>query len=421
MNRRVSLLLLACFFLASVSASAPQIAASSHASLKRYRILSTVGRVTAWEPFSTNWVEVTAGMELWESTLVQIHKGGTFSFELASSEALRGIQGEAIQVKLGTPIVVRLNEDITRQLDLGSYFIPNLPNSRSKLDDAAKNPIYQSITEAWQRFAAIAVSQGLPLEGLMPDLASSESALALRAKRMTLLTPANGSTVLVEKVPATVRVMWEEVTDPDVTYEVRLWRLDEPRPGPLALTQIDHHFITVPREGPYFVQVTTADGKYQSEPAQIFVSLPIAGRINKEVSVAGLASLPIPLLLPPDGFIYQTKTFPAPIAFEWDLNIEGETEPVFNFTVTDVNKKPLVQTKVNGRRFVARFARPGKFKWNVTAVIPPVEGEKTEKTITSVNYDFEIRGVAAPERDPIADALFSNKSQVVYLENGFGK
>jgi len=388
--------------------------------LKKYRIISTVGRVTAWEPFSTAWVDVGPGSVLWESTLVQVHRGGTFSFELESKEALKGIQGEAIQVKLGTPIVVRLNEDITRQIDLGSYFIPNLPKSGKGGEDA-QNPIYQSITEAWQRFAAIAAVRGLPVDGLLPDLNNKESSLALRAKHMELISPASGATVLVQKVPTELRVSWETVPDENTTYEVRLWKLDEPRPGPIALTQIDHHYITVPREGPFFVQVTTADGKYQSDPHQIFVSLPIAGRIEKQTVVGGLASLPIPLELPPNGFVYQTKTFPTAITFEWDLNIEGETEPNFKFTVTDTAGKPLVETPVAGRRFVARFARPGKFKWSVSAVIPPTEGEKKEKTISSATHTFEIRGPSAPDVDPIAEALFANKSQVVYLENGFEK
>ncbi len=408
--------------LVGVATASPKqaVEAPNRTKLKKYRIISTVGRVTAWEPFSTSWSDVKAGDELWESTLVQIHRGGTFSFELATKEALRGIQGDAIQVKLGTPIAVRLNEDIMRQIELGSYFIPNLPKSAARPEEA-KNPVYQTISEAWNRLAAIAAVRGLPLEGMLPDLNNQESSLALRAKHMNLITPASGATVLVPKVPTDVLVSWDTVADENTTYELRMWRLDEPRPGPIALTQIDHHYLTVPREGPYFIQVATADGKYQSDPHQIFVSLPIAGRIEKDTMVSGLASLPIPLELPPNGFVYQAGTFPASITFEWDLNIDDEVQPTFKFTVTDMAGKPLVETNVPGRSFVARFGRPGKFKWNVSAVIPAMLGEKREKVITSVNYTFEIKGVSATNVDPIAEALFANKSQVVYLEGGFGK
>lgn len=405
---------------ASLALSAPPRMGKTEAGgrLKKYRILSTVGRVTAWEPWATVWTDVNVGDELWESTLVQIHRGGTFSFELASKEALKGLQGEAIQVKLGTPIVVRLNEDITRQIDLSSYFVPNLPKDTIK-PEGSKLPLFDSIQEAWKRVAAVAAVRDLKMDSLMPSLNNSESALALRAKHMTLITPTNGQNVLVDKVPSEIRVGWEPVPEANTTYEVRLWRVEDMRPGPLALTQIDHHFVTVNREGPYFVQVTTSDGKYQSDPHQIFVSLPIAGRIKKKTTLAGLASIPIPLLLPPDGFVYHAKSFPIQLTYEWDLSIEEDTEfdPTFIFKVTDLAGKKLMETKVEGRRFVGKFAKPGKFKWSVSAVLSKSATDAKAREIMSEPFEFEIKGPDAI--DPIEALLFANKSGVLFLENGF--
>ena len=75
--------------------------------------------------------------------------------------------------------------------------------------DTAENveAMFRALQEAWERFAAMASKQGVDMSWLKNvEQSDNEASIALKARRIHILSPRDGLTSVADKLPVELRV-----------------------------------------------------------------------------------------------------------------------------------------------------------------------------------------------------------------------
>ena len=392
--------------------------------LRKFGISGVRGTVVAWQPWTSEWRKVKSGDEVWEGTMVQVGADSTFTFsivpEMNGRLTASGLRAETLRITINSPMVLRIQTDIPRKVTLEDYFIAKLPDV-TESDQAHGGQLFNSITEAWNRFAAVVLPQKVKEKFfdsvLKEQFDATESA---SAKKIRIYFPVDGSIIVADRLPHEFRIAWRKVSDPDATYGVRVWREEERRPAPLGLTRQDYYAVKVFREGAYYCQVITSDGKWQSDVRRLSVVLPMSNRgyppnittVNK----------PLALDLPPKDFIYVTGSFPASVSFQWERPNTAVTEQVYEFSLYNQKGETIFKKRTGELGITTKFGEPGSFKWSVSAFPQELDNPSPGQTVYSEKRNFALRdykllGTKLQGHDPIHDLLSTN-SGVLYLELG---
>lgn len=383
---------------------------------KRYFVKEVKGRVLAWPPLSPAWVEVKNGDSIWESTLIQVSKNASITFELTMTEGFKGIQAESMIITLNSPILMRLSENTPRRLTLNDYFIPNIPEPKAETDTLSL--MYESFGEAWERFAVNVLKQDIKAKFLkdLKGMPETDSSVSMRAKKIRIYTPAAGALSIVTSLPQEMRITWKHVAEEKMSYGVRLWQPEKPRPEPMAFTTSDFYTVKIEKEGKYLVQIVSQDGRWQSEVRQFSMVLPMSGR-GEPPSLTHV-NLPLPLKLPPRNFVFQTQEMPISVTFEWERPNAAVGHQVYTFVLSDALGKELYRRDTSDMTFNLKFTNAGSYRWFIAAT-PAVPDEKFPPRIFSEVRTISIEPPMKLEEDkpdPLEKLLSTNASRVFYLE-----
>jgi hypothetical protein len=383
---------------------------------KRYLVKEVKGTVLAWPPLAPAWIELNQGDPIWEDTLIQVSHGSSITFEVSMAEGFSGIKAESMIITLNTPVLMRLRENIPRRLVLNDYFIPKIPDVKPEKD--VMELMYETFGEAWERFAVNVLKQDIKPKFLksLADEAEQAASVSMRAKKIKIYTPAANALSIVSTLPQELRITWKAVNAPNMSYGVRLWQPDKPRPEPMAYTTQDFYSVKVVKEGKYLVQIISQDGRWQSEVRQFSMVLPMSGR-GEPPSLTHV-NLPLPLNLPPRNFVFHTQELPVSVAFDWDRPNAATGPQVYTFVLSDGKGKELYRRDTSDMTFNLKFTTPGDYRWFIAAV-PTVPNPESPPRIYSEVRTISIRAplkYEAGKADPIEELLATNASRVFYLE-----
>jgi hypothetical protein len=318
-------------------------------------------------------------------------------------------------ITLNSPILMRLRDDVPRRLTLNDFFIPKLPDAKPDKDMLAL--MYESLSEAWERYAANLLPQALKAK-LFEDAKKGESpdaTVSMRAKKIRFYTPAAGALSITTSLPEEVRVSWKHIPEQNPNYAVRLWSPDKPRPEPLAFTTQDFYTVKIPKEGTYLVQITTEDGRYQSEVRQFSIVLPMSNR-GEPPSLTHV-NLPLPLLLPPKNFVFHSEQLPVSITFEWDRPNAAQGRQVYTFVLSDQNGKELYKRDLSEMVFHLKFSNPGTYRWFVAASPAGLNLQNPVRTFSEVRTLSVFPALKTlAGKDPLEELLAVSADRLFYLE-----
>lgn len=406
-------------FLPVLLAAQPQ-----YTNLRRMPVKEVKGKVLCWDPWSANWSPVDAGNELWESSLVQVTNGATITFEMRSKDGFVGLQSDRVEVTINHPAVFRLDDKVLRKVELNTFFIPQMPDI-TQAKGSKKGTLYETFDEAWQRFAALVAPGKMKVDpNWLRDAAQQEkeqdATVAAKAKRIKLFSPTDEMILVADKVPMEFTILWQPVPEPNQEYEVMIWRIDEARRPAIATTRFDYYFAKQFRDGDFYVQVATKDGRYQSPVRTVHVLLPMTGRIAHTTN-AQMGVDPLPLTLPPEGFQYVTQSYPADVTFTWERGLLA-AGTIYQFVLKGEDGKELVRRLTNDRTLKLKISRPGDYKWQVEAVPPAERNAPTQPKIYSEVRSFKLQNVsdlvARPLTTMLDELVASGKSGLIYSEGG---
>ncbi len=404
-------LMLAFFSLSAYAGRLPEIR-------KRYLVKEVKGLVLAWPPLSPAWTELKSGDSIWESTLIQVSKDASITFELSMTAGFTGIQAESMIITLNSPILMRLRENIPRRLTLNDYFIPKLPAPKPSKD--MMELMYESFGEAWERFAANLLKEDIKKDFLNAlrdeDKDNQDATVSMRSKKIRIYTPAANALSIVPSLPQDMRITWKAVAEKNLNYGVRIWQPEKPRPEPMAYTTQDFYSVKIEREGKYLAQIVSEDGRWQSEVRQFSMVLPMSGR-GEPPSLTHV-NLPLPLLLPPRNFAFYSQEMPVSVAFEWERPNAAVGHQIYTFVLSDAAGKELYRRDTSDMSFNLKFTTSGNYRWFVAAT-PAVADETLPPKIFSEVRTISIQPpvtLEANKPDPIEALLSINQSRVYYLE-----
>jgi hypothetical protein len=358
---------------------------------------------------------------MWESSLIQVTENASVTFEMRASEGFTGLQSDVVEVTINHPSVFRLDAHVLRKVNLSTFFIPQLPEI-TQAKGAKGSLLYEKFGEAWQRFAAL-VMPGSVKASWFRDLSAADdqdATVAAKARQIRIFTPTKDMLIVPDRLPTELTILWHKVPEPNQTYEIMIWKIDEPRRPPIAVTRFDYYYARLFHDGDFYVQVATADGRWQSQVRQIHVMLPMQGRIA-HTTAAQMGTDPLPLQLPPDQFQYIAREFPTEFSFSWERGTLGMTAS-YQFVLTDSANKELVRRVTNERLIRLKISKPGDYHWQVEGFSQATDRATVGTRVYSEIRSFRLKSAADLVAQPIANLfeqmIASGKSVVIYDEGG---
>lgn len=389
-----------------------------------YEIKNIQGGVFMRSAWELEWRPVVVGTNLVEGTLIHVELSSSLMIE-GGTRNIEGLKTEAVRVTVKGPIVFRLSPSAIREIQLNSFFFERLPSlsDREISSEITKNSEVKPWLRAWQWLTAIAPKD--KLQNVMQQLSEKNSSnqsvdLAVRAKRIKLLAPLNNTFVMAERFPYSIKVLWVKTPLKDVQYEVRLWPSGSPRGAAITLTKLNYYYVTVEREGDYFIQISALDAPWHSDAIQIHVAP------SKNMAVSPKDDFPemshlvhtkaIHALLPPDEFELFFEYTPRRILFSWEMDKLGASK-IDGFEVVVYDRKDHEMTRVATRESFAEivFTKPGQYRWRVHGLsYVGMEHQKIVRWITP-EKTLKLRTTSSLD-DVLSEVVKARGDQITYVD-----
>jgi hypothetical protein len=397
-----------------------------------YSLKKLEGPALVWVPWASRWTPAKNG-DLTPGSLLQMQEGGSAVIEIRHDPPNAG---PVTQLTFNSPLIVRVEPSLTRKVRVSSFFISELPGHIKEEQVNKKGNQTFSLSESWQRFTALFNSkEDLGTINRIGKIAKTKSGVeqAIATKSLLLYTPKNATITLANKLPVSVRITWEKA-EPNLQYEVRVWGEGQDQNRPLAITSQDEYLAKIENEGPFYIQIASTDGVYQSFVHRIEVAVSsIYGDERKEnvfkdaFTKAQKEEEPtFELLLPPDNFSYLRQSEFSLLMFTWNAPEHIFTPHHYEFVVSDQEGKELSRTKLKTKITYMKFSDPGNYYWSVEAF--PSPGDRTgdddgrpfisDHRAIHIISQARMTSLRTPDPFDLVDSILAKGSGVYFMEAG---
>lgn len=413
MKHLFATILVCAFVFAAQLRAAPQTALAP----QTFLVKSVSGDVYVWGHQLSRWLTVRSGAELQRGSLIQVSHGATVSLESRSGLGFRGVKSGRTVFTINTPLVMRLDEHSLRPVEMDKRFLIPDPSAGEEPNTSEPKSLLSrfDLSDAWTRIAAMMTRGGRHGEKDDQQIMRSDLSIAVAAKRLTLLAPQPDALIYSPGRPVDLRVIWKSVTEKDATYFVYLWKTNEDRSAPLVKTKGDYHTVSVRDEGRYFVQVTTADGEWQSPAHLVYVHRKLPSGLAFEEGLAATEPQ-IRLVFPPNDFIAMTpRDDRGPqdvLTLAWQGRIPNRSEVTYNVVVLDTTSgKTLIERKTDKDRITVDLPA-GHYSWRVSTSI------EDKSSITTPSRSFEVFSANQKNAAGMLKTLLSHRESGVFVYPG---
>ena len=257
----------------------------------------------------------------------------------------RGWKTAKLSMVVTVPISFRLSEDIIRNVESKEQYLQKLPDI-----DAPKEPQEQSLFEyAWDKFFVFAQQDEENKEKISKLFKKAQDSVkvAVKAKKIKLLSPAKGQLIYPINYPKSIEIYWKKPSKYKLNYEIFLWKHDKNKPE-LANATTSQNFYTLSANeaGSYFVQVVSDDGDYASEAHIIHLSDP---GFDQTLTEKTLANNKIDLTFP------KHKT----------MIVGGKTKSTVTFSWARKSKDNSSKLILSIKKMVPKSKRKGNYRKNL--------------------------------------------------------
>lgn len=409
-----SLLVVLTLFLATATvgeAKTPQL----------FRAKTVRGTVQAMYPWSPTWSPVTEGELLPFGTLIQVFADGRISLMSFKQPGAGALDEAPLDLMFANLTMIRLDEGLVRKSSVKRMYFDSAKQLANAQDDSDPGI---TMSDAWNKVAAYlpGVKQGGTI-GLGPDGMPIANE---RIRTIKLLRPTDSHDITPYTLPVDFRIIWKEVPDKNLRYEVSLWRTDEMQAVPVGTTRLSSYLTHVDDYGSYFVQVRSTDGRYESEPHRLTVRPPVSKNAMRNLHKRYefppgepkiVASAPAPDL------DLWSKNATVRIDFSWSLQVPVTEKPLYELTVR--NSKDEALTLRTSKGFAALNLAPESYRWEVKSVGMVDDGGNQRSKLrpgpASGRFKIEPPGKVSRQQrlSEITQQIKKGRSsQIVYLPTG---
>lgn len=334
-----------------------------------YILEDSAGSVLVRGPLSSVWLRPEKDDRIPEGYLLQTLEGAVAKLRYVPSDGSVESFGGSLTLTIDTPIVVRLDRDILRRVNVSTNFVEKLPAIDASYRELQGEDF--SLKSAWSKVTA-AGQAGLSRAGLGSSEGRSEEGKGVQSsvqgKKINILTPYNGQKFSAVNVPHEILIKWKEVDAKDIAYRVYFWRSSRQRPSPVGLTHRNQFTVALPVVGKYLLQVTSEDGVWQSEVHSILLMQGIGLQFKADV-VSAPASIDLGLNIqyPSESFEVLSKGGKVVDFFRWDKVSDGR-EWYYNWVLQGKNGVEL--RRISTSQSIIRQEIPaGEYLWHVEAFV----------------------------------------------------
>ncbi len=360
-----------------------------------YEVSKASGILLFRQSASPKWKPLKKGRKLFEGDLVQVAKGARLQLAKIREEApadartKTGLARSTIVV--ASPTIFRVGPRMMRSLELSQFFVKDMP-SKSAAAGQDKSLSYH-FDEAWKKLSIvfsgksdIAGKKGEVDFALLDD---SNVSVAITARKLRILAPADKSIFQSMLLPLEVKLTWTEAQEKSPEYKIFVWEPFQTKPEtPTASTRETFHTVQLPSYGSFYIQIATADDEWISSTHILHVISPESAnglalnlRDPNQPTLAAtkLDAAPVELSFPPEGLQVHTKGKQTPVVFAWthqqDLMIPKRIGTYSELVIENQKGKKLLHTSVSGTEATI-LLKPGSYRWYV--VDKPHAGQRSE-------------------------------------------
>lgn len=367
---------------------------------EHYLVVQVTGEVLTREPLEAHWTKVEKGMLLKRGRLIQTTQGAsvhleTYGLKQGDEGSLPSVgqthekttgHGKSV-LKIGTPMIVRIQPDLYRKVTVSRYFIEDVP-ALATLHRPKTGPL-KALNDAWNK-VSLQVTGGSAKKSALLKLAASEDGqvdLSTNAQKIDLISPPPDALMRAPRLPFELQLSWTHPREKVRSYLIYLWQIDRERPPPLSQTKLDRDILLVPTLGEYLVQVTSDDGKWQTDP-QVLRVVPMAAKKGEASQGTALTTVgSIRALYPPKSLtifasrksaLSSGEAGQADLSFQWRLDGAWHAKE-FDLVVVDPNGKEVHRSTVKGTKAHVKLPL-GDYAWWVEAAVAPRIGSVQDHT-----------------------------------------
>lgn len=393
-------------------------------SVEMFRVEKLDGTVFVWDFLGSSWRKLVIGNVINNEALIQVTQGAkiTFSFQghLGQSKDKDNVK-ERETISINKPIVLRVSRNSLRKIKLSSYFVTQTEQEKLDTKPIGNSNLFLSLDEAWDQFSAVLLANQLTRsKQSLADLSKFNipSTTVDDKHKIDLLLPQDGSLVMPKELPAEIKIAWNAPKEAKEDFEVKIWKEGEKESEPVAKTSFSEHTIRISEEGSYYIKVKTADGKWQSVPHKISVTLPttdVADETKK--NKAKTKENPIlPLISPSADMQYVAVNFPVKMTFEWDDSWTKSDNTYYELVFSNQDGSELIRKKSLEDQEELEIKEPGVYLWHVVMVSNPQNLKKAK----AERIESEIRKIyihsAKDTKYSLARFLQAKTGVKAYLE-----
>lgn len=413
MMQRLLVVMIVCMGLVGTTAFAAESA--------NFKIIESSDAILVWTPWAAKWRRAGQGSVLTEGSLIQVPNGVSVSFEPLFKTGFKGLKGKAV-IKIIKPVVMRLERDIFRPVELNTSFTDSLADM-SKVKVKGDVPTYSDMTEAWSKSALIYSGKSW-WQSIQDKFQLNKRSIevGVQAKEIRLISPPNDVVLEKENMPSRIKIVWRHINQPKPEYQIRLWKKgeDEDEGTLLAVTELDYYTLTVSRSGIYFVQIATEDGNYQSKVHRVTVMTPL-DRFFSKTSLDELRDSKedeIKLLFPKDTMSIVSVNDPSAVQFSWQIhdNLPYEQLEKTELVLFDDDENEVYSSAMTSTHKML-WLKPGGYAWQIR-LKARLSGRSEPQTILSKLNSFTISPKKQSTTSYLKRLLVEKRTGSFYLSDG---
>lgn len=345
-----------------------------------YRVEQVQGTVLVRGPFTPVWEELKVGDLLPEGDLLQTLPGSRVRLRhMSSKKKSRAASQGYLTLKIDTPLVVRVDQDIVRKVVITPNFFENLPSLEALHRNLEKETF--SLKSAWSKVTATIGQSVSRLNSKKLDLARSAGGQgvesSIKAGKIDVLTPYNLQTLRVSNLPHDLVMRWKEVAGKNLSFNVYLWQTSGERPAPIGMTRRNQYTHTLPRPGKYYLQITSQDGGWQSEVVTFLVSHSSGMLANSGGLGRGSSTRKdLDLQYPPESFEIVARDSGRMEIFRWESTVQPNGHWLYEWVLTHADGRIVRRVKTSENLTLQEIPR-GEYLWYVEGIL---DGEREERS-----------------------------------------
>lgn len=359
-----------------------------------YKATKVEGDVFSRSPLATSWRPVKVGQVIGLNHLLQVTESSSVTLQQIqakssterSSDQSKDQKDQASQsrnskqVKLATPMVVRLSSKMFKEIEFSKNFIEKEFQKATQEEAAAAQSFF---ADAWSRTVDFMATQ--------PDSPSKEE-LAKITGELSVSSGLQGSFFPIEQKTSEVKVTWSDKNSArSGGYKIFVWKKGEKKGEAVGSSSSGSYSINLTDPGEYNVQIETADGKVATKPVQFYVDYEDLPASSGE-AVVSRTEESVKLIDPKPSQVFIDSAPKTWIRFSWRLFSESQEPLMLSVTL---NGRLVQQENVSGLLSKSLELSPGSYKWFLSR--PSARLASSRPEAVSEILTFEVR--AAKRQD----------------------